>query len=191
MDNYSEENSRQNALFLRSVKLEGLRGVRYSTLISETSCAVQLPVSTFDRLVKLAGPVNERKETRFRKPISAHDRLTTSVSRKWRQLQEPLFQLFDLAINGVRRSKGHMCCDLAYSATDICKASPKPGERIAADMETTGCIDGKHINIECPPNSGARNLNYKKTFSTVLFGVCDAHYRYFACVYNHKSRVTL
>ncbi|CAN7981600.1 unnamed protein product [Ixodes pacificus] len=39
-----------------------------------------------------------------------------------------------------------------------------------------GCIDGKHVNIECPSNSGARNLNYKKTFSTFLMAVSDARY---------------
>lgn len=35
--------------------------------------------SKFDTLVKLVGPVIERKETRFRKPISAHDRLAITV----------------------------------------------------------------------------------------------------------------
>lgn len=64
-------------------------------------------------------------------------------------------------------------------------------ERLWNFPNCTGCIDGKHINIECPNNSGARNLNYKKTFSTVLFGVCDAHYRYFACVYTYQYRVTM
>lgn len=41
-----------------------------------------------------------------------------------------------------------------------------------------GAVDGKHITLQCPPNSGSLFFNYKKYYSIVLMAVANHVYRF-------------
>lgn len=47
-------------------------------------------------------------------------------------------------------------------------------EKVWNFPHVVGCLDGKHIRIICPSDSGSMFLNYKKFFSVVLQGLVDA-----------------
>ena len=41
-----------------------------------------------------------------------------------------------------------------------------------------GAIDGKHIAVQQPADTGSEFLNYKHSFSVILFAMVDANYKF-------------
>ena len=66
-----------------------------------------------------------------------------------------------------------------------CPTSANEWNKIAQGMfeecnfpNCLGALDGKHVAIECPTNSGSEFYNYKKFFSIVFMAMCDSKYSF-------------
>lgn len=64
--------------------------------------------------------------------------------------------------------------EMPMPTKDIWEQKIKDFESITNYPNCIGAVDGKHIRINCPPNSGSECYNYKKYFSIVLLAVSDA-----------------
>lgn len=97
---------------------------------------------------------------------------------------------FKMGLTTVKQIVGETCDVLWDTLGSIYLSIPHSNEwsRIAHDFNSmwnfpncVGAIDGKHINITCPANSGSQFYNYKGNYSIVLLAACDANYT-FTCI---------
>lgn len=82
-------------------------------------------------------------------------------------------------------------CEILWNVLSpkyVCQPTHSGYLRIAQEFGETwnmphcsAALDGKHIDIQCPPKSGSTFFNYKKNFSIVLLAACDANYTFTHC----------
>lgn len=63
-------------------------------------------------------------------------------------------------------------------------------EEVCSLKHCVGAMDGKHVAIQSPMNSGSEFFNYKSQFSIVLFAVVDANYNFMYADVGCQGRIS-
>lgn len=143
----------------------------------------------FDWLTEKVRPLIQKQDTHMRRSIPVDERLSVTLRHlATGETQESLSLLYRIGqstISGIIKET----CVAIY---DVLKGTylkfPSTAEEwtvVANDYGTRwnfhnciGAMDGKHVLIEPPIQSGSLYYNYKDTFSIVLLAVVDAQLRF-------------
>ena len=143
----------------------------------------------FEHLFSLVGPHLQRTTPKMREPNSTAERLVLTLRfLASGDSQQSLCFLFRISRAAICIILSETCENLwkVLSSSYVCAPSTvlewKKISKEFFDMwdmpHCIGAIDGKHIAIECPANSGSLYYNYKGFFSLVLLAICDAKYTF-------------
>ncbi|KAJ8021812.1 Protein ALP1-like [Holothuria leucospilota] len=137
------------------------------------------------------------KRSRFREVISPEERLAICLRYfpfpRYLATGESFHSLafsFRVGVSTVSNIVAEVCSVIWSKMSHIYMKVPTTSEewlQKAAGFEhvwnfphCVGAIDGKHVNIKAPENSGSLYFNYKNTFSIVLLALVDANMQFTA-----------
>ncbi|CAN7974782.1 unnamed protein product [Ixodes persulcatus] len=145
--------------------------------------------ATFDRLLSLVENSIRRRDTNWRECIPARTRLEITLRfLASGDSQRSLSYAFQVA----RSTVSEMIAETSQAIWDNlkddyvgCPRTPEEWMNIARGFlqhrnvpNCIGNIDGKHVTVEAPCNSGSENFNYKGAFSKILLAMCDSAYKF-------------
>lgn len=149
---------------------------------------LRLTPEKFADLLKLVGPYIAKKDTCFREALSPEIKLQITL----RYLASG--DSFSTLEHMYRVPKSTISKFLVPVLSSIYKVlydyimvpnTREQWQRISNGFSSRwnfpgccGAIDGKHIRINCPANSGSAFYNYKGYFSTVLFAMVNSNYEF-------------
>ncbi|GIY40109.1 protein ALP1-like [Caerostris darwini] len=126
---------------------------------------LRMTPAQFDHLLTLVGPIISKNNRNYRDSIQAKDRLALTL----RFL-----------------ASGDLMVSLSYQFR-IGRSTPSSAKWLAIANKyfakwqfpnCIGAIDGKHVLIQAPPNTGSQYHNYKGGFSIILLASVDADYKF-------------
>ncbi|VEN44056.1 unnamed protein product, partial [Callosobruchus maculatus] len=140
----------------------------------------------FELLLNKIGPQVQKKDTHLRLSIPAKERLAVTLRcLASGDSYQSLSFLFKISPQIISVIVPEVCQELIIALSEHLKTPQSPAEwkTIAQVFEERwhfphccGAIDGKHVILQAPPNSGSEYFNYKSTFSINLMALCDAYY---------------
>nr|CAH7717953.1 unnamed protein product [Callosobruchus chinensis] len=143
----------------------------------------------FDYLLEKVSSRIRKKDTSMRRAITPKERLIINSSAQTAgDSYRSLMYLFRVPANTISLIIPEVCQAIYDVLKDEFLKMPTieaNWDNIADDFmqkwnfpNCVGAIDGKHVNLKAPVNSGSFNFNYKHSHSIVLLGLADANYQF-------------
>ena len=192
----SEKDKRQKNMWVRDY-LKKREGSRAFQLVQETAMFdkemfhryMRMSPSAFEELLSLVATKTTKKTTNYRIPIPPEQRLSLTIRHlATGESQVSLSFQYRIGRQTVSKIIPETCIAIYEALAPIHLKKPDSSEQwiqISKGFENKwnmphviGALDGKHVRIRCPNNSGSFYHNYKGFFSMVLMAICDAHYRF-------------
>ncbi|XP_050308271.1 uncharacterized protein LOC126744759 [Anthonomus grandis grandis] len=145
----------------------------------------------FDEIINLIKDDITKQETTFREPIGATERLAVTLRfLATGDSYKTIGHSFRLGFSTVAIIVEEVCTVIWSKLQPIYMPEPTQElweksvlgyENLWQFPNCLGSIDGKHVTIRCPQNSGSNYFSYLKKFSIVLMAIVDPEYK-FICV---------
>ncbi|XP_043216296.1 protein ALP1-like [Amphibalanus amphitrite] len=143
---------------------------------------------TFDLLLAKIGPSITRQRTNFREPIDPAQRLAVTLRYLASGMEfSALAPCYRLGEKTVRAIVYDTCAAIiAILGPEVLPAPTRATWERSEEIFRTqwnfpncvAALDGKHVVLQAPSNSGSEYYNYKKSFSIVLLAAVDGAYRF-------------
>ncbi|CAK1592280.1 unnamed protein product [Parnassius mnemosyne] len=148
----------------------------------------RMSVSSFDVLLCLLKPHITGIDTNMRPCISPEEKLFITLRYLGSGCKfVDLHYSYILGISTIAEIIREVCHFIWVVLKDMCLPQPRKENwlKIAKDFHLRanfpnciGAVDGKHVRIIKPYNSGSLCYNYKHFFSVILLAICDSDYKF-------------
>ncbi|CAH2005050.1 unnamed protein product [Acanthoscelides obtectus] len=161
---------------------------------------VRISSADFEYLIQLVGPKIFKQNSNYRDAISVTDRLAITLRfLATGDSFQSLMYLLKVSTTTISRIVPEVCSVLFEELCHFIQVPTVPNgwKKIANYYNNLwnfpmclGSMDGKHIIIQSPKFSGSEYINYKGTFSIVLFAIVDANYNFIYVYIGCQGRIS-
>ena len=154
----------------------------------------------FQEILDQIGPSITKKTTSFRKPIQPEVKLAVtlrffasgdsfeSLMFTYRVHSTTIAQFVPIVSEAIIVKISHKFLKIPRTKEEWTDLAKKTYNRWQFP-NCFGAIDGKHVTLRHPQNSGAMYFNYKSTFSIVMMVMVDYHYIFVYVTLDAKERL--
>lgn len=142
----------------------------------------------FELLISLIGPTISKQDTNYRDAISVNDRLALTLRfLATGDSYTSLMYLFKISKQSISKIVPVVCGALVSALSEYVKtpSNSQEWELVSTGFKNKwqfdhclGALDGKHVVVQCPVDSGTQYFNYKGHYSIVLMALVDSNYSF-------------